>query len=158
MQTAESLSLITRQEVENAQKEWAKYIIEIGRVYTERGDYKNKAETFLNSLYAFKFSDVLFKPTLASEKPFRTNLRDALSYFVGGHINEDQGFAIRPWTEVRFSSPHISIYKDTAIAMGDYFFISNTDTQALKAQYTFGYIKGLKCGLMINVHHSSLPV
>ena len=38
---------------------------------------------FLNSIYDFKNSEVLFKPTKASKEQFRPKIEMALSYFLG---------------------------------------------------------------------------
>ena len=49
------------------------------------------------------------------------------SYFVGGNIEEDNGFAIKPWFKIRFSENKIVISRDNAIAMGNYYFTSVED-------------------------------
>ena len=52
----------------------------------------------------------------------RGSFDEALSYFVGGDIEEDKGFAIRPWTNIRFVNEEIIINGSQAIAMGNYDF------------------------------------
>ena len=49
-------------------------------------------------MYAYDNSEVLFKPTLASKKMFRSNLEGVVSYFVAGNDKypEDNGFATGP--------------------------------------------------------------
>ena len=84
-------------EINKAQELWAQNVIEIGNLYIKNEDYKKKASVFVKQFYAFDISEVLFKPTLASEKQFRYTYDDALSYFIGGHISEDTGFALKPW-------------------------------------------------------------
>ena len=151
-------NLITEKEVINAQKEWADSIISIGDTFLKNGDYQSEAEQTLKKLYAFDISNVLFKPTFASKNQFRNNFEDALSYFVGGNIKEDNGFAIKPWFKIRFSDSKINISQNTAIAMGNYFLTSVDDKKnETKVEYTFGYIKDRKGNLRINLHHSSIP-
>ena len=98
---------ITSGDVEVAQEAWAKGIVDIGKVYQDKGDYKAKAEEVITELYGFKEEgmEVLFKPTKASEVPIRHDYDQAVSYFVGAAaagddigIKEDKGFAINPWT------------------------------------------------------------
>ncbi len=63
---------------------WKNGVIEIGKVYTDGGDYKKCAENFLSAHYTFDIEDVLFKPTFTKEVIFRNKKDDALSYFVKG--------------------------------------------------------------------------
>jgi hypothetical protein len=148
---------ITEAEVLAAQKEWAQGIVEIGEAFKAKGEYKEKATQHINELYAYEQGEVLFKPTLASADQFRGTFDEALSYFVGGKIEEDKGFAIKPWTEVRFGEQEIITDSDSAIAMGNYFFTPDGSTEEVKVEYTFGYMKDDKGQLRINLHHSSLP-
>ena len=140
------------------QKEWAESIISIGNTFSNNGNYKSEAEQTLKKLYAFDICNVLFKPTFASKNQFRNSFEDALSYFVGGNIEEDNGFAIKPWLKIRFSDSKIVISQNTAISMGNYFFTSVNDKKnETKVEYTFGYIKDSNGKLRINLHHSSIP-
>ena len=149
---------IREEDVLSIQKEWADSIISIGKIFLNKGDYKLEAEKTLKKLYAFDISNVLFKPTFASQNQFRNSFEDALSYFVGGNIEEDNGFAIKPWFKIRFSENKIVISRDNAIAMGNYYFTSVEDKKnETKVEYTFGYIKDKKGNLRINLHHSSIP-
>lgn len=148
---------ITEAEVIAAQKEWAQGIVEIGKAFKEQGNYQDKAAQHIKDLYAYEQGAVLFKPTLASDDQFRGTFDEALSYFVGGSIEEDKGFAIKPWTEVRFGEQEIITDSDSAIAMGNYFFTPDGSTEAVKVEYTFGYMKDENGELRINLHHSSLP-
>ena len=70
----------TKFEIIEAQELWAQNVIEIGDLYTKNKDYKSKASIFVKEFYAFDLCEVLFKPTLASEKQFRYTYDDALSY------------------------------------------------------------------------------
>ena len=149
---------IREEDVLSIQKEWADSIISIGKIFLNKGNYRQEAEKTLKKLYAFDISNVLFKPTFASQNQFRNSFEDALSYFIGGNIEEDNGFAIKPWFKIRFSENKIVISHDSAIAMGNYYFTSVEDKKnETKVEYTFGYIKDKKGNLRINLHHSSIP-
>ncbi len=148
---------ITQQEIVAAQKAWADGIVAIGEAYINKGDYKARAARHVRELYAYDLGDVLFKPTLASEKQFRTTFEDALSYFVGGRVKEDKGFAIKPWSKARFGEQNIIIGSGSATAMGNYYFTEAGGEKETKVEYTFGYIKDADGKLRINVHHSSVP-
>lgn len=147
---------VTTQDVLDAQKAWGKGIVRIGRIYTEGGDYRAAARVLVETLYAYDLGPVLFKPTLASDVPFRGTLEAALSYFVGGLYEEDHGFAIRPWTFVRLVNDGIIVDGDRALAMGHYYF-TDTDGGVTKVEYSFGYIRDDQGHLRITLHHSSLP-
>ena len=86
------------------------------------------------------------------------NKEGAISYFIGNNssYDEDKGFALQPWVNVRFENSAVILEEHRALAMGNYFF---TDTQGseTKVEYTFGYIKTKDGVLKIDVHHSSLP-
>lgn len=148
---------ITKQEVLDAQKAWAEGIEAISQVFLDEGDYEARAKEHIKTLYAYDQGDVLFKPTLASEDQFRETFDEALSYFVGGIIEEDKGFAIKPWSKVRFGEQEIITDSDSAVAMGNYFFTPHGEKEETKVEYTFGYVKDDEGNLRINVHHSSLP-
>ena len=152
-----NLNIITEAQVIAKQQAWAKNIIEIGEAYMNQKDYKSIAIKHLDELYAYEFGHVLFKPTLASEKQFRTTYAEALSYFIGGHTKEDTGFALKPWQKIRFDKPNILINKDHAIAMGNYFFTALGSSSELKVEYTFVYTIDGQGELQIITHHSSLP-
>jgi hypothetical protein len=148
---------ITEQEVLDAQKAWADGIVAISTAFVNEGDYRARAAEHIQTLYAYEQGEVLFKPTLASDDQFRETYQQALSYFVGGEIAEDTGFAIRPWSNVRFGEQQIITDSDSAVAMGNYFFTPVGSDEETKVEYTFGYMKDAEGNLRINVHHSSLP-
>ena len=149
---------ITTEEIADAQRIWGDGIVAIGKAFTDKEDYIKAAENHLDVLYAFDAGTVLFKPTKAADTQFRLSREAALSYFVGGNdnYNEDHGFAIHPWTKVRFENTATYIHGDYAVAMGNYFF-TQLDGTEVKVEYTFGYIKGSDDKLKINLHHSSVP-
>lgn len=150
---------ITEQEVLDAQKVWGEGIVHIGKVYTEDGDYKAEAKKHIAGLYGYNLGPVLFKPTLASVKQFRTTEEGALSYFVGHNENypEDHGFAIKPWSAVRWESTGIKTEGNMAIAMGNYFFTPANGGDEVKVEYTFAYTKDDNDVLRIIMHGSHLP-
>ena len=150
--------VITQAEVCQAQKTWGEGIVAIAQAFAEKGDYVRAAEHHIDTLYHYQAGAVLFKPTKAADVQFRMEREGALSYFVGGNDNypEDHGFALHPWTSVRFENKGTFIHGDYAVAMGNYFFIQ-ADGSEVKAEYTFGYNKVADGRLKINLHHSSLP-
>lgn len=148
---------ISEKDVLKAQKAWADGIVKISSVYVEKGDYRKAAKQHIKDLYAYEQSEVLFKPTLASEDQFRETFDQALSYFVGGDIKEDKGFAIRPWQAVRFGEQQIVTNGDTALAMGNYYFTPVDSDEEVKVEYTFAYMMDNDGQLRIFAHHSSLP-
>ena len=157
MQSIKEKINTTELEIIKAQELWAKNVIEIGDLYTKNEDFKLKARVFVREFYAFDICKVLFKPTLAFEKQFRYTYEDALSYFIGGSIAEDRGFALKPWKKISFSDRKTVIFEDNALSMGNYFFQSFNDTDEVKVEFTFGYIKDNNENLLINLHHSSIP-
>lgn len=151
--------MITKQEVLEAQKAWGEAVIEIGTLKSlPDEEIDARAVEILKKLYAFEKGTIMFKPTLAHDHPFRDDLEGALSYFVGHnrHFNEDAGFALTPWTAVRFDNHHIEIENDRALVNGEYYF-TDTAGHEKKVEYTFGYVKLPSGEVKIDLHHSSLP-
>ena len=151
-------SSITKEMVTKAQASWAAGIVKIGADFMEKADFTETAKNHIATLYAYEQSPVLFKPTKAAAEQFRSTKESALSYFVAtnGVCAEDKGFAIQPWTKVRFENSDIIINGNTAQAMGNYFF-TDTDGNEVKVEYTFGYMLDEQGSLRINLHHSSVP-
>ncbi|MFM7404962.1 MAG: phosphoribosyl-AMP cyclohydrolase [Erythrobacter sp.] len=148
---------ITEREVVDAQRAWGEGIIAIGKVYSEGGDYSAAAANHINRFYGYDLSLVLFKPTLAAVDQFRTSFDSALSYFVGGNPSfpEDKGFAIKPWTKVRWKNYGIVNNSCTmAVAMGNYWFTPAAGGPDTKVEYSFAYVRGEQGDLKIVVHHS----
>lgn len=143
---------VTKSEVLAAQKNWGDAIVAIG----QSENPKQTAMESIDRLYGYDEGIVLFKPTLAREHPFRATKESALSYFVGGVITEDQGFALAPYTEVRFENENIIANRDAALSMGQYCF-TKTDGTEIRAEYSFAYFRDKNGVLKINLHHSSLP-
>ncbi len=150
---------ITEQEVVAAQTAWGEGIVKIGGVYDAGGDYVAAASDHINRFYAYDLGLVLFKPTLAADEQFRSSFDGALSYFVGGNPSfpEDSGFALRPWTKVRWLNEGITNNScDMAVAMGNYYFTPKVGEET-KVEYTIGYIRDDAGDLRMVVHKSSLP-
>ena len=150
--------MITKDQVIEAQEKWGNGVVKIGTLREKRTECEAFASSFLDDRYAFGSSTVLFKPTKCEIEQFRPTKSEALSYFIAGEdraCNEDKGFAIQPWTKVRFENTGIILEEKRAIAMGNYFFTDLNGDEA-KVEYTFGY--KLENGVLkIDLHHSSFP-
>ena len=150
--------MITKEQVFEAQNVWGAGVVKIGALRDQRAECESFASEFLDKLYAFESSTVLFKPTKCALEQFRPTKAEALSYFIAGEnraCEEDKGFAINPWTKVRFENSNVILEENRAIAMGNYFFTDLEGNEA-KVEYTFGY-KLMDGQLKIDVHHSSFP-
>ena len=150
--------MITIDDIENIQKEWGDSLVKIGALKLDKEACKKEAENTINKLYGYDSGKVLFKPTKAKDQQFRLTFEGAKSYFVGENsdFSEDKGFALQPWTNVRFENASVILNEKTATAMGNYFF-TETNGCVVKVEYTFGYFLDPKGNLKINLHHSSLP-
>lgn len=150
---------ITEQEVMDIQQSWSNGIIHIGKVYLENGDYQAAAKDHINNFYNYQEGIVLFKPTLTSVKQFRTDFEGAFSYFVGGDETypEDKGFAIKPWSSIRWENIGTQIYGNIALAMGNYYFTPAKGGNDVKVEYSFVYKKNENGELKIVLHDSHLP-
>ena len=145
-------SSITTEDVEAAQVAWGNGIVEIGKAE----DPRKAAIAHIDKYYGFDLGSVLFKPTLASEDQFRGTKQEALSYFIGQDLKEDKGFALAPYTKVRWENEGIIVDEDSALAMGNYYF-TKENGEEIKVEFSFGYVKDKNGNLKINLHHSSLP-
>ena len=148
---------ITEREIVKAQEDWADAIVATGAAYSGGKDYRAVAEETVDALYGYAEGPVLFKPTKASEKQFRLTREEAVSYFVTGAVPEDHGFAIQPWSAVRFENAGFVIDGASAIAMGNYYFTDANTGEEAKVEFTFGYFRDGQGRLRINLHHSSFP-
>ena len=131
---------------------WKQGVLDIQNVYDNKGDYQEQASKFLETHYLFKTESVLFKPTLTHEEIFRNSFDRALSYFIGGDIDEDKGFAIQEWKSIDTDQRNILIEDDIIIDMGVLSFKSD---EVLKVAFTF-MLKESNSNLKIKVHHSSI--
>ena len=150
--------MITIDDIENIQKEWGDSLVKIGALKLDKEACKKEAENTIKKLYGYDSGKVLFKPTKAKDQQFRLTFDGAKSYFIGENsdFSEDKGFALQPWTNVRFENASVVLRENSAIAMGNYFF-TETSGNVVKVEYTFGYFLDPMGNLKINLHHSSLP-
>jgi len=156
---------VTEDEVLECQKTWAESIAKISKVYLDGGDFVGAAGEAAGVLYGYGKTDVLFKPTKATDNPFRPTPEEAMSYFVGcnaveGGYPEDGGFAInggKGWKKVVFSNHKIDLNGPTAQAMGSYDFTCATTGKVSTVEYTFGYKRNDDGKVRIYLHHSSVP-
>ena len=147
--------VITEADVRAAQKAWGDAVVKIGASGDKAAEV---AEKIAKSAYAFDMGWIQFKPTLAAETPFRPDVEGTLSYFVSGNdkYKEDKGFAMKPWSKVRFDNHTVKFHGNIAIAMGHYFF-TGPDGKETKVEYTKGYIKDDDGNVKIFLQDSSLP-
>lgn len=152
------MSSISKEEILKVQNAWADSIIDLSRRFKEKTDFEAPAEKLVDDLYDYQNGPVLFKPTKAALEPFRETREKALSYFIGknGVCSEDLGFAILDWVEISFKNHQIVLQKQTAWAMGHYFF-KNSQGETTQVEYTFGYRRGEDQKIKIFLHHSSIP-
>ena len=145
--------------INTIQKCWATSLVNIGKAYLEEKDYISLTNKFIDDLYFFKKGKVLFKPTRANQKPFRSKKNEFISYFIGFNkvSDEDKGFALDPWKSIEFSNFDFSHFENILIAMGSYIF-TDYEENTVKAEYSFGYVLDKdENKLKIIFHHSSLP-
>ena len=150
--------MISLKEVESIQKKWGDNLVELGKLKGDFDACKKESKLMIDSLYGFDEGEVLFKPTKAKDQQFRLSFEGAQSYFIGGDKNfsEDSGFALEPWTNIRFENASVILNEKTASAMGNYFF-TEPNGNIVKVEYSFGYFLDSTGNLKINLHHSSLP-
>jgi len=150
--------MITKQEIIKVQENWGDGIIKIGSLLNDRKVCEKETDLLIDTLYAFELGVVLFKPTKAADNQFRLTRDGARSYFIGGNGDypEDHGFALQPWTNVRFVNAATILEENRALAMGNYYFTDKVGNE-VKVEFTFGYIKDQNGNLKIDLHHSSLP-
>ncbi len=149
--------MFQRSEVEAAQRAWGDGIVAIGAAPAWESA-RDLAASFIAKMYVSEGEALLFCPTKARENQFRPTLEDALSYFVGRDERhpEDSGFALQPWTRVRFENTGVVLEGSLALAMGNYFF-QTEDGSELKVEYSFAYRRSAEGELQIQLHHSALP-
>ena len=141
-------------QIEHFLNSWKDGVIEIGRIHLEGGDYEKSAELFVSTHYAFDSEEVLFKPTFTKEVIFRNSKDLALSYFIGGEVAEDKGFALKPWEEIRLEELSIIEQDNLMVAMGTLNFKPLNLKENTLIAFTFLLIE-TDGSLKIKVHHSS---
>ena len=141
-------------QIEHFLNPWKDGVIEIGRIHLEGGDYEKSAELFVSTHYAFDSEEVLFKPTFTKEVIFRNSKDLALSYFIGGEVAEDKGFALKPWEEIRLEELNTIEQDNLMVAMGTLNFKPLNLKENTLIAFTFLLIE-TDGSLKIKVHHSS---
>lgn len=147
---------ITEADIKAAQKLWGDAVVAIGAA----GDKAHEvAKEAAKAAYSFELGPIQFKPTLAADQPFRPDLEGTLSYFVAGNpkYSEDKGFALKPWTKVRFDNHTVKIFGNKAIAMGHYYFTDKATGKETKVEYTKGYVKVADGRVLLFLQGSHLP-
>ena len=146
---------IEKNEVKKFLSSWTKGVIEIGKAHEEKDDFRGVAINFLNHHYAFEEDVVMFKPTFTSIKLFRNNFEEALSYFIAGSFDEDNGFALKPWGKIELNQePNIRLGDDCAYVMGSLNFYPLKSEDYSKVVFTF-ILKKFSNNLKLILHHSS---
>lgn len=147
---------ITEADIKAAQKMWGDAVVAIGASGDKAHEVAKKAA---EAAYSFELGPIQFKPTLAADQPFRPDLEGTLSYFVAGNpkYSEDKGFALKPWTKVRFENHTIKMFGNKAIAMGHYFFTDKATGKETKVEYTKGYVKMKDGRVLLFLQGSHLP-
>tara|TARA_B000000477_G_scaffold119774_1_gene120552 strand:- start:342 stop:1325 length:984 start_codon:yes stop_codon:yes gene_type:complete len=167
-QNLKSEEPLTEEDVIRCQNMWANAIEIISSCYLQGGDFVDIATKTAGDLYGYQHHEVLFKPTKATNHPFRETGDEAMSYFVGADnfINsdrfkgEDIGFAInggKGWKKVVFKNHKIYLEGKTALVMGSYDFTCATTGEITTAEFTFGYRRCSDGKPRIFLHHSSVP-
>ena len=161
------LAPVTSEDIAACQEKWANAIQHISATYAKDGDYVGAAGEAAGELYGYGHTDVLFKPTKATDNPFRPDGESAMSYFVGAdamgnekYKGEDAGFAInggKGWSKVVFTNHATEYSGNVAFAMGSYDFTCATTGEVSTVEYTFGYKRCDDGKVRIFLHHSSVP-
>jgi len=153
---------ITVAEIEAAQVAWGEGLVSISTAFANGDDYVTIAVAVLEDLYGYAYGPVLFKPTIASDVPFRFDWNGAASYFIGisapETIDEDEaGFATNVWTAVNFEDDWTFIINgETAIGMGTVV-ITDGDGNPVTVQKSMAWFRGTDGNLRLQLHHSSVP-
>lgn len=138
-------------DVLNAQSKWKKAFLKLNKSDNVTKDCEKFVDEFYN-----KSPCVIFKPTIGSKIPFRTNRKSIVSYFIAGNIKEDKGFALNTWESIEWNNAKVIIKYDIAICMGKYYF-NSCSGDSVEAEYSFVYQKNKNNKLKIILHHSSVP-
>jgi len=153
---------ITEAEIQEAQAAWGDGLVSISTAFNNDEDYVSVAVAVLEDLYGYDYGPVLFKPTIASDVPFRFDWDGAASYFIGESapvtISEDgAGFATNVWTEVSFEDDWTYVINgETAIGMGTVV-ITTGDGEEVVVQKSMAWFRGTDGELRLQLHHSSVP-
>lgn len=148
---------ISRADALRAQLAWSEMVIEIGEVVRAGGDYRSHARALLREVYDFDRGPVLLKPAFASGHPIRTEFEDIASYYVGGGVWEDEGFALKPWRKIRFGRQYASFGQGSATLMGSCFLTPARSAVETQLDFTMGFRRDPQGVARMTLHHSSAP-
>lgn len=151
---------ISEAEVQSAHEAWCSALVNISSTHESDGQAAAKAlaEQVIDAAYGYQMGAVLFKPTLTTNpQTFRPTRAGALSYFVGGDAEfpNDDGFALKGWTECKSEPAAVFIAGDSAMSIGKVHF-TDKDGNNTSVDKTWGYVKDDAGNLRIVLHHSSL--
>ena len=158
--TFKNLQPILIENVNKSLQYWADGILQIGEDFRNQNDYKQSGISFVKKLYAFEKANVLFKPTLAKEQPFRQSVEGAHSYFVGDNTNypEDLGFAIKHWINISFKLGQYVVNDNLMTWMGyTNFFNDDNEKVTVHSTFLWGHFHQ-ESHPQIIIHHSSLSL
>ena len=152
---------IDETELAEARTAWGNGLVAISKAFDDSGidGARATADGLLDSLYAFEFGPILFKPTLSGgARTFRTDREGTLSYFIGHDPNfpQDTGFGLKSWRKVTSETSSFFIEGDVAMWMGWVTF-TDRDGNVVKVDKSFGYRRAADGSLKLVLHHSSLP-
>ena len=154
---AQKVEPITFEEITALTQAWGDGLVKISNAYANGEDYATIAQEVLDNLYGYVDGHVLFKPTLAQDEPFRFTASAAASYFVGGEVPADRGFALSPWRAVEFcQNGQYIINGETALWMGSVFFTDYSGA-VTRVEKSFGLYRDSRGDVRIQLHHSSVP-
>ncbi|MFQ3578057.1 MAG: hypothetical protein SNJ52_03485, partial [Verrucomicrobiia bacterium] len=149
----------TEQAVLDAVQAWCDALLKISKTHQEGGDAKAVAEEVLTRAYNYDKGKTLFKPTLAfGDDTFRLTKEGALAYFVGGNPNfpDDSGFALKGWTEAKFTTAGTICDGNIGIYMGNVS-LKNNKGEWTTVDKTFVFDFADDGNPRIIVHKSALP-
>ncbi len=150
---------ISENQIRAFQKDWEQDFLRINAAQRNNGNPLIAVNEFIDNNYGYEIENVLFKPTTASNQPFRLTKAGAIAYFIGNDIAypDDEGFALKHWTDVKWENVGImNSESNLAIAMGNYSFI-DVDGNELKAEFTMCFKENADGDLKIVAHKSSVP-
>jgi hypothetical protein len=163
---ARGINPITPAEITAFQVAWGEALVSIATAFAEGDDYVTIAAGVLDDLYGYAENHVLFKPTIASEVPFRFTWEQAASYFIGSSVEaaglepyeeDGTGFATNPWTNVVFCpSGRYILNGETALWMGSVY-ITDADGDVTRVEKSIGLFRAEDGNVRMQLHHSSVP-
>ena len=147
-------NVINKEQIDSFLNSWAEGVLAIGKYYLENENFTQRALIFIEKHYAFNHGSVMFKPTFTKEKIFRNDKKSALSYFVGGEMTEDSGFAIKPWESIDLAEVNYLTENNFSAVMGT-LHLKPFDSEKISViAFTF-VLEKYNDSIKIKIHHSS---